>query len=189
MALLEWSDNIAISDQAPAQYWAAQLAAKGLPADVMARQLYLHARPEDWPSMDYDTFLTARRTLMAQVVRDAFWQLESDSYRPVYSAPSVVPEQRTAGRLPSRRIKLSELPDAGLISAGTVLTPAWEEHEQVAVVDEQGRIRIDEQIHDTPSGAANAAGAGTNGWTFWLADTPEGQVTLTDLRAALSEED
>ncbi len=188
MALLEWSDNISISDQAPAQYWPAQLAAKGLPADVLARQLYLHALPEDWPSMDYDTFLTARRALMAQVVRDAFGQLESDSYRPVYSPPSVVPEQRTGGRLPSRRIKLSELLDAYLISAGTVLTPAWEEHEQVAVVDEQGRIRIDEQIHDTPSGAANAVGAGTNGWTFWLADTPEGQVTLADLRAALSEE-
>ncbi len=38
------------------------------------------------------------------------------------------------------------------------------------------------------SGAANAVGAGTNGWTFWLADTPEGQVSLADLRAALSEE-
>ncbi|MER6111431.1 GmrSD restriction endonuclease domain-containing protein [Streptomyces hirsutus] len=188
MALLEWSDNIAISDQAPAQYWPAQLAAKGLPADVLARQRYLHALPDDWPSMDYDAFLTARRVLMAQVVRGAFGQLESDSYRPVYSAPTVVPEQRTASRLPSRRIKLSELLDAGLISAGTVLTPAWEEYGQVAVVDYQGRIRLDEQIHDTPSGAANAVGAGTNGWTFWLADTPEGQVSLADLRAALSEE-
>jgi hypothetical protein len=188
MALLEWSDNIAISDQAPAQYWPAQLAAKGLSIDVMARQHHQHALPDNWQSMDYDTFLTARRTLMAQVVRDAFGQLDSDSYRPVYDTPPVVPEQRAASRLPSRRIKLSELLDAGLISAGTVLTPAWEEYEQAAVVDEQGRIRLDEQIHDTPSGAANAVGAGTNGWTFWLADTPDGQVTLADLRAALSVE-
>jgi hypothetical protein len=188
MALLEWSDNIAISDQAPTHYWPAQLAAKKIPADVMARQHYLHALPDDWPSMDYETFLTTRRTLMAQVVREAFGQLESASYRPVYNAPSVVPEQRSASRVPSRRIKLSELLDAGLISAGTVLTPAWEEYDQVAAIDDQGRIVLDGQIHDTPSGAANAAGAGANGWTFWLADTPEGQVSLADLRAALSEE-
>ncbi|MFF5156554.1 hypothetical protein ACFY3N_09940 [Streptomyces sp. NPDC000348] len=64
------------------------------------------------------------------------------------------------------RIKLSELLDAGLISAGTVLTPAWEEYGQVGFVDDQGRIRLDEQLHDTPSGAANAVGAGANGWTF-----------------------
>lgn len=188
MALLEWSDNIAISDQAPTQYWPAQLAAKRIPADVMARQRYLHALPDDWPSMDYETFLTTRRTLMAQVVRDAFGQLESPSYHPVYDVPALVPEQRSTSRVPSRRIKLSELLDAGLINAGTVLTPAWEEYDHVAAIDDQGRIVLDGQIHDTPSGAANAAGAGTNGWTFWLADTPEGQVSLADLRAALSEE-
>lgn len=78
--------------------------------------------------------------------------------------------------------------DAGLINAGTVLTPAWEGYDHVAAIDDQGRIVLDGQIHDTPSGAANAAGAGTNGWTFWLADAPEGQVSLADLRAALSEE-
>lgn len=188
MALLEWSDNIAISDQAPTQYWPAQLAAKKIPADVMARQRYLHALPDDWPSMDYETFLTTRRTLMAQVVRDAFGQLESSAYHPVYDAPALVPEQRSTSRVPSRRIKLSELLDAGLINAGTVLTPAWEEYDHVGAIDDQGRIVLDGQIHDTPSGAANAAGAGTNGWTFWLADTPEGQVSLADLRAALSEE-
>ncbi|EFL35548.1 DUF262 domain-containing protein [Streptomyces viridochromogenes DSM 40736] len=188
MALLEWSDNIAISDQAPTQYWPAQLAAKRIPADVMARQRYLHALPDDWPSMDYETFLTTRRTLMAQVVRDAFGQLESPSYHPVYDVPALVPEQRSTSRVPSRRIKLSELLDAGLINAGTVLTPSWEEYDHVAAIDDQGRIVLDGQIHDTPSGAANAAGAGTNGWTFWLADTPEGQVSLADLRAALSEE-
>ncbi|MFE1328732.1 DUF262 domain-containing protein [Streptomyces sp. NPDC058741] len=188
MALLEWSDNIAISDQAPTQYWPAQLAAKRIPADVMARQRYLHALPDDWPSMDYETFLTTRRTLMAQVVRDAFGQLESPSYHPVYDVPALVPEQRSTSRVPSRRIKLSELLDAGLINVGTVLTPSWEEYDHVAAIDDQGRIVLDGQIHDTPSGAANAAGAGTNGWTFWLADTPEGQVSLADLRAALSEE-
>ncbi|MFD0214618.1 hypothetical protein ACFVH9_37455 [Streptomyces hirsutus] len=78
--------------------------------------------------------------------------------------------------------------DAGLINAGTVLTPAGEEYDHVAAIDDRGRIVLDGQIHDTPSGAANAAGAGTNGWTFWLADAPEGQVSLADLRAALSEE-
>ncbi|WP_344417199.1 GmrSD restriction endonuclease domain-containing protein, partial [Streptomyces glomeratus] len=188
MALLEWTDNIAISDQAPTDYWPQQLAAKRIPPEALARQLYLHALPEDWSSMGFESFLSARRTLMAQVIRDAFLQLENAAYRPVYQVTATVPTQRSTSAVPSRRVKLSELLDAGLINEGTVLTPAWEDYDQTAVVDDQGRIIIDGQAHDTPSGAANAVGAGANGWTFWLADTPEGQVPLDALRASLSEE-
>ncbi|MFI6359057.1 DUF262 domain-containing protein [Streptomyces sp. NPDC050743] len=188
MALLEWTDNIAISDQAPTDYWPQQLAAKKIPPEALARQLYLHALPEDWPSMGFESFLSARRTLMAQVVRDAFLQLENATYHPVYQVTATVPTQRSTSTVPSRRVKLSQLLDAGLINEGTVLTPAWEDYDQTAVVDDQGRIIIDGQAHDTPSGAANAVGAGANGWTFWLADTPEGQLSLDTLRASLSEE-
>ncbi|MEV0299634.1 hypothetical protein [Streptomyces prasinus] len=78
--------------------------------------------------------------------------------------------------------------DAGPINADTVLTPAREEYDRVATVDDQGRVVLDGRIHDMPSGTVNAAGAGTNSWTFRLADTPEGQVSLADLRAAPSEE-
>ena len=53
MALVEWADNIAISDDAPEVYWPAQLAIKNLPAEVLSRQQYWHALPEGWQHMDY----------------------------------------------------------------------------------------------------------------------------------------
>ena len=38
MALVEWADNIAISDTSPQTYWPEQLAAKRLPDEVLSRQ-------------------------------------------------------------------------------------------------------------------------------------------------------
>ncbi|MFE4956205.1 hypothetical protein ACFRCW_19395, partial [Streptomyces sp. NPDC056653] len=188
MALLEWNDNIAISDQAPQEYWPRQLAAKGMASETRTRQLYLHALPEDWPSLEFDAFLTARRQLMAQVIKDAFFRLGDSTYQPVYPEAAAIPRQPAPTAIPSRRIKLSELLDAGLVSVGTVLTPAWEGHDYAATIDDQGRILLDSQLYETPSGAAAATGAGANGWTFWIADTPDGQVPLATLRAALSED-
>jgi len=45
MAMVEWADNIAISDNAPDIYWPAQLSAKGLPSETLRRQMYWHALP------------------------------------------------------------------------------------------------------------------------------------------------
>ena len=67
MALVEWADNIAISDDAPASYWPAQLPAKNLPSEMLNRQLYWHALPRGWQDMNYQAFLADRRKLMAQV--------------------------------------------------------------------------------------------------------------------------
>jgi hypothetical protein len=41
MALLEWANNIAISDDAPAKYWPEQLAKKKLDPERLKRQMYL----------------------------------------------------------------------------------------------------------------------------------------------------
>lgn len=79
MALVEWSDNIAISDQPPAEYWPAQVAAKQIPGDRLARQRHWHALPDGWEHMPYDEFLAARRTLIASVVRDAFTRLSEST--------------------------------------------------------------------------------------------------------------
>lgn len=187
MTLLEWSDNIAISDRAPSEYWPEQLRAKNIPSEVLERQLRLHALPANWASMEYDEFLSARRERMARVVQDAFSRLGDSAYQPVYPVPKTVPQQRSVVGVPSRRIKLSELLDAGLLTAGAVLTPAMETYDCVATVDDQGHIVVEGELHDTPSGAANAAGARVNGWRFWLADTPEGQVSLAALRDALPD--
>lgn len=123
MALLEWNDNIAISDQAPQEYWPRQLAAKGMASETRTRQLYLHALPEDWPSLEFDAFLTARRQLMAQVIKDAFFRLGDSTYQPVYPEAAAIPRQPAPTAIPSRRIKLSELLDAGWSASGQCSLP------------------------------------------------------------------
>ncbi len=69
-ALVEWSDNIAISDTAPAEYLPQYLSR--LTTDEIQKMYYWHALPENWTQMTYELFLTERRKLIAKVVRDAY---------------------------------------------------------------------------------------------------------------------
>lgn len=72
-ALVEWSDNISISDREPAEYLPIY---KGRFTDEeFQRMAYWHALPDNWTSMDYATFLDVRRKLIAQVVKDAYLKL------------------------------------------------------------------------------------------------------------------
>jgi hypothetical protein len=69
-ALLEWPDNIDISDDAPTQYVPqvqSRFPAKGW--DAMHEH---HALPEEWHTMSYDVFLVERRKLMAVIIRKGF---------------------------------------------------------------------------------------------------------------------
>ncbi len=68
--LVEWSDNIDISDESPAKYF--PLYAERLTTDELARMTRWHALPPDWHTLDYPEFLDARRRLMAGVIRDGF---------------------------------------------------------------------------------------------------------------------
>lgn len=72
-ALVEWDDNIAISDGPPTSYWP-QYAAR-FSTDELARMCEWHALPEGWWSMAYDEFLTARRPLIARVIRAGYEKL------------------------------------------------------------------------------------------------------------------
>lgn len=69
-ALVEWDDNIAISDISPKDYWR-QYAAR-FSASELAEMMRWHALPADWWEMDYPDFLRARRPLIAHVIRDGF---------------------------------------------------------------------------------------------------------------------
>jgi hypothetical protein len=69
-ALVEWSDNIAISDTAPADYLPAYL--NRLSEEEKKKMYYWHALPENWEHMRYEDFLMERRKRMAKVVKDAF---------------------------------------------------------------------------------------------------------------------
>ena len=95
----------------------------------------------------------------------------------------VDPHEKSAGW-----ILVKHLVDAGLLAAGTVLSPragAWESH--TALVRPDGLLEVGEKVFETPSGAGrHVKGAVTNGWSFW--SLPDGR-RLLDVRAAYIGED
>ena len=72
-ALVEWNDNIAISDSPPSdyapRYWSS------LTAKERSDQAYWHALPVGWEQMEYQQFLEARRKGIAAVILDGFQRL------------------------------------------------------------------------------------------------------------------
>jgi hypothetical protein len=69
-ALVEWSDNISISDTAPADYLPEYL--NRLSSEEKERMYYWHALPENWEQMKFEDFLIERRKQIAQVTKDAY---------------------------------------------------------------------------------------------------------------------
>lgn len=74
-ALVEWDDNIAISDAPPSQYWPKY--AERFDPDTLAAMMRWHALPSDWWTLGYDSFLAARRPLIADVIRQGYHKLVS----------------------------------------------------------------------------------------------------------------
>lgn len=72
-ALVEWSDNIAISDKEPRVYL--PIYEQRFANDELENMRYWHALPNNWQAMDYQDFLKERRYKIAEVVRDAFQKL------------------------------------------------------------------------------------------------------------------
>lgn len=69
-ALVEWDDNIAISDAPPSAYWP-QYAGR-FSAEDLAQMSRWHALPDSWWTMGYADFLAARRPLIALVIRQGY---------------------------------------------------------------------------------------------------------------------
>jgi len=76
-ALIEWSDNIRISDKAPKEYVPDM--EKRFSEEELHKMYDLHALPERWYEMDYQTFLEERRKRIANVIRRGFLQLKEAS--------------------------------------------------------------------------------------------------------------
>ena len=74
-AYVEWQDNRAIADQTPSEY--APRMTKPFTGDQLKRMYRLNAIPDGWERMLYDEFLRERRTLMAEIIREAYEQLAS----------------------------------------------------------------------------------------------------------------
>lgn len=72
-ALVEWHDNLSISDSPPSEYYPAFTAHFG--EDALKKLTYWHALPVGWEQMNYDEFLKARRKLMSGVIKDGFIRL------------------------------------------------------------------------------------------------------------------
>ena len=73
-ALLEWPENISISDDAPSKY-VPLVRARFTPRAWLGMH-ELHALPADWETMTYADFLAARRVLMADIIRRGFETLK-----------------------------------------------------------------------------------------------------------------
>lgn len=74
-ALVEWSDNVTISDKPPREY-APRIESRFSPEELK-RMYDWHALPERWYEMDYLQFLVERRKRIAQVIRRGFESLKT----------------------------------------------------------------------------------------------------------------
>jgi len=73
LALVEWDDNITISDSAPSDYLPFYL--QRFSKNEIGKMYYWHGLPQGWESMNYPEFLLERRQRIARVVRDGFMRL------------------------------------------------------------------------------------------------------------------
>ena len=74
-ALIEWEDNIDISDKSPAEYF--PLLAKRFKSDELRQMIEWHGLPKGWETMQYTGFITERRKLIAKVIRNGFEKLSA----------------------------------------------------------------------------------------------------------------
>jgi hypothetical protein len=177
-ALVEWSDNIGISNDPPERYWPEQVASKSIEGDRRRRQEEWHALPDGWTSMDYDGFLSARRGLMAQVTHEGFKRLTDPNYVPDLIRPTAQP---TAAELvlPS----LAELVTSGVLPAGTTVTALDAEGGLTGEITEDGQLVVGEHAYSSPDKAARENGSDTgDGWDYWLAHLSGDLISLAALR-------
>lgn len=180
-ALVAWSDNITISNQAPKDYWPAEVAAKTIGDDWLARQQGWHGLPDNWTEMAYDDFLVARRKLLARVVHEGFKRLSDPNYQPSFDAASQQPEPVPVASLPS----FTDLLADGVLPSGTILTPAGAETDSMAEIGDDGLIALGAHRYDSLDIAAREDGAdGVSGWDYWVAhlDGENEPVLLAELR-------
>ena len=73
-ALMEWSENVAVSDKPPEDY-VPKLSGRFTNQELKDFWFW-HALPEGWEAMSYSEFLEARRPMIAEVIRDGYSRLD-----------------------------------------------------------------------------------------------------------------
>lgn len=92
-ALVEWDDNLHISDLPPEKYLPKYLDRFKDDPEKLSKMLALHALPSQWERMPYDDFLRERRRLIAKVIKQGYDHLakvEKESNRPEISIASLI---------------------------------------------------------------------------------------------------
>ena len=69
-ALVEWSDNIEISDKHPSEYLPHYV--QRFSEEEVQAMYWNHALPQGWENMDYHDFLVDRRRRIANVIKEAY---------------------------------------------------------------------------------------------------------------------
>lgn len=173
----DWDTNIHISDRAPKDYWQELVEKRSQGEEWLKQQMYWHAIPEGWENMSYDEFLSDRRKLIAQVIRDAFAHITADS-APVISTSDV--EERAGSRT------LQEFFEAELLKSGDLLDPVDPDWIVDAVINEDGHLVIDGiNVFDSLDEATHFLGV-TNlkGEEFWALEDGDDLVPLSRLSAS-----
>ncbi len=72
-ALVEWTDNIEISDKSPSDYLSDYL--DRFSTSEIEEMYQLHGLFEDWENCEYSEFLSKRRGIMASVMKEGFFEI------------------------------------------------------------------------------------------------------------------
>lgn len=178
-ALVEWSDNIDISNAPPHRYWPRQVTDRNIEDDRRNKQEEWHALPFGWTSMDYDDFLIDRRRLMAKVTHEGFKRLTDPNYEPDLTRPPVEPSVAEVA-LPTLEALVAE----GVLPVGTLVTPIDSDRDTIGEITEDGYLKVNEHRYDSLDRAARDNGADIgSGWDYWLAHIDEEPVLLAHVRA------
>lgn len=175
-ALVEWSDNITISNKAPEEYWPQEVADKNIQHLRRTRQEEWHALPDGWTGMEYEDFLDQRRHLMSKVIHEGFRRLTDPNYVPDLARPVMALEDRPL-------LTLGEMIAGGVLPPGTLLSPVNDDTDTLAEITEDGYIKVGQHLCESPDRAAREDGADVDsGWDYWQAHLDEGPISLSELR-------
>ena len=73
-AYIEWGDNMAVGDDAPSEYFK-EIFDRKIEKNGQENAMKYNALPEQWYDMSYKDFLTERRKLMSNVIKEGYEKL------------------------------------------------------------------------------------------------------------------
>ena len=75
-AYIEWEDNMTVGDDAPSEYFK-EIFDRKIDKNEQEKAMKYNALPEKWYDMSYKDFLTERRKLMSNVIKEGYEKLDN----------------------------------------------------------------------------------------------------------------